>query len=120
MRGKFSECGNHAEFLFHLRESAEKQGADLLGDVCAGEIEAGFGGEAIEFAASATDGVARAVVAEGADEGIGDEFFVFGGVEAAEGELAGVGEAAAATGGREMVAACIIFAAAFSGLSPAF
>jgi len=112
--------GNHAECVFHLRECAEKQGADLLREICAREIEAGFGGEAIEFAARAVNGVARAALAEGADERIGDEFFVFAGVKAAEGEAADAGEAAAASGAREVVAACIIFAAAFSGLRLAF
>jgi hypothetical protein len=113
-RGEFAVCGNHAEFVFHLRESPEKQGADLLREICAGEIQAAFGGEAIEFAARAVDGIAGATLSESADERVGDEFFVLGGVEAAEGEAADVGEAAAASCAREVVAACIIFAAAFS------
>jgi hypothetical protein len=103
-----------------LRERAEKQGADLPGEICAREIEAGFGGEAIEFAARAVNGFARAAFSECADERVGNEFFVFIGVEAAEGEVADAGNAAAASGAGEMVAACIIFAAAFSGLRLAF
>lgn len=92
----------------------------MLGDVCAGKIEAAFGGEAVEFAARAADGGAGAGVAESADERIRDVFFVFGSVAATESEVADAGQAAAASGVREMVAACIIFAAAFSGLRPAF
>lgn len=60
-------CGNHAEFFFHLRESAEKERADLFRDVCAGKIEAAFGGEAVEFAARAVDGVSGAAFSESAD-----------------------------------------------------
>lgn len=112
--------GNHAEFHFHFGESAEEEGADLLGEICAQEIEAGFGEEAIEFAACAVDGIGGAGLADAADERIGDEFFVFGDVKAAEGEVADAGETAATAGACGVVAACIIFAAGFLALRLAF
>ena len=119
-RRNFSACGHDGDLCFHFRNGAEEQVADLFGDGCAGEIEARFRGEAIDFAAGAEDGARGAAIAEGADEGIGDEFLVFGGVEAAEGEVAEAGQAAAASCAGEMVAACIIFAATLSGLALAF
>jgi len=76
------EC---AQLHFHERDGLEKQVADLPRDFCAAEIEAAFGGEAVELAACAEDGFARAALCEGAAEGIGDEFFVFVGVAEAEG-----------------------------------
>ncbi|HET9401843.1 MAG TPA: hypothetical protein VFO34_12925 [Candidatus Acidoferrales bacterium] len=66
------------------------------------------------------DDAAGSAPAEPPSERGRDEVAVLIGVNPAEGEPADAGQAAAASSAREMVAACIIFTAAFSGLRPAF
>ncbi|HET9399995.1 MAG TPA: hypothetical protein VFO34_03505 [Candidatus Acidoferrales bacterium] len=82
-------------------------------------VEAALKNVARDFAASAK-GAAHRAAASGAPERCGYVVAVFIGMEPAEGGRPKTREAAAATRAGEMMAACIIFAAANSGLGPRF
>jgi hypothetical protein len=93
--------------------------AEIVEQVEILQVDAALANVTRDAAARAEHAALRAA-AEGAPEIGGDPGAVFGGVKAAESGGRNTREAASASRGREMVAACIVFSAAFSGLRPAF
>lgn len=108
-----------ARFLLEAASGGEKRIAQVNEHGSTRLVDAALRDVAHELAPG-FDNAARSAVAELAGKSGGDEVAVLPGVKTAEGETADAGQAAAASSEGEMMAACIIFAAAFAGFRPAF
>lgn len=108
-----------ARFLLQAASGGEKRIAQVEEQAGARPVDAPLHDVAHEFAPGFDD-AARSAAAELAGESGGDKVAVLIAMKAAEGEPTDARQAAAASCAGEMMAACIIFASAFSGLSLAF
>jgi hypothetical protein len=113
-------CYGLRGFQFRVEaDGMQEHIAEIVEDVEILQVDAALANVTRDAAARAEHAALRAA-AEGAPEIGGNPGAVFGGVKSAEGGGREAREAAAAPCGREMVAACIVFATASSGLRPAF